>query len=150
QLALIGLFAWAWPVLALGLAVALWRRRLFDAELRSAAFLALAAALANSAFLAFPATTGLAFFGEDLGLPAFLASPSTPAFFFGPSPLMLATLALQLAALGLEALVAFGVVRAWRGRRGALGARAALTTFVLLGAGFAALLNEWNLLGYRL
>jgi CubicO group peptidase (beta-lactamase class C family) len=150
QLALIGLFAWIWPILALGLALALRKQRLFDAELRPAAFLVLAAALANTGFLTFPATTGLAFFGEDLGLPAFLSSAATPQHFFGPSGWMLAVLALPLVALGLEAMVAFAVARAWRDRRGRLGARAALTTLLLLGAGFAALLNEWNLLGYRL
>jgi CubicO group peptidase (beta-lactamase class C family) len=150
QLGLIGLLALSWPVLALGLAVALWRRRSFDADLRPAAFFALAAALANTGFLMLPATTGLAFFGEDLGLPAFLSAPGTPSFFFGPSASMLAVLSLPLVALGLEAVVVFGVTRAWLERRGSFGARAALTALVLLGAGFAALLSEWNLLGFHL
>ena len=146
QLALIGLFVVAWPAVALVLAVALWRG-FFGPETRSAALLAVVAALANVGFLALPSTTGLAFFGEDLGLPAFLASPGTPPFFFGPSLPALALLALPLAALCLEAVVAVRVVRGWRG---GLGERGTLIAVVLFGAGFALFLNGWNLLGYRL
>jgi hypothetical protein len=150
QLALIALFVVGWPAFAMGLAVALWRRRLLESGQRRTARLALFAALANATFLTFPATTGLLFFGEDLGLPAFLSSPGTAPIFFGPSPLMLAVLALPLAALVLEAVVAIRVANSWRRGSGALVPRAALTALVLFGAGFALFLNEWNLLGYRL
>jgi hypothetical protein len=63
---------------------------------------------------------------------------------------MLAVLALPLAALVLEAVVAIRVANSWRRGSGALVPRAALTALVLFGAGFALFLNEWNLLGYRL
>ena len=63
---------------------------------------------------------------------------------------MLAVLSLPLVALALQAIVTLRLVRAWRSATGRLGARAGLMALVLFGAGFALLLNEWNLLGYRL
>jgi hypothetical protein len=150
QLALIVLFAAGWPAVAMALSVALWRRWLFESALKRTALLALLAALANTAFLTFPATTGQLFFGEDLGLPTFLSSPRTPPLYFGPNLLMLAVLALPLVALALQTIVALRVARAWWNETDLLGARAALTALVLFGTGFALFLNEWNLLGYRL
>lgn len=63
---------------------------------------------------------------------------------------MRASLALLLGAALLQVWLAAALERAWRRGRGTPCGRVALTVLFLHGLGFAVLVNEWNLLGFRL
>jgi hypothetical protein len=59
-------------------------------------------------------------------------------------------LALPLLGLALTSMLGLLSLRAWLRGGWSLSVRAAVTLFVAAGLGYAALLDSWNLLGYRL
>jgi hypothetical protein len=64
-------------------------------------------------------------------------------------PAGLALLALPLASAALTAVLAVGILAAWRKRSGSPWRRCFLSLVTLASAGFLCLLGFWNLLGFH-
>jgi hypothetical protein len=105
------------------------------------------ASAADLAFLiAFPPAMGLHMYASDLlPLPEAIIPHGVPPFFYGVPPSAQLLLALPLAALAITAMRVVRTMLARGDRRGLF----RLAAFVLLQAGFAAFLHDWNLLGYH-
>jgi hypothetical protein len=130
--------------------LALAARLLRDARARrsAAAWAAFATCAAYAVFLAaFPLALGLGAFPSDVvALPAWLAAPGNPAFYYGVPRAAAALLLLPPVGLAGSAWLAVLALRGGAGRR-----RARLGVAGLAAAGFgcAALLAGWDLLGYH-